>query len=186
MRSYRYRKEMNRHWSVSTSRHTSEDDKTICVERALIDDLFFWISSIIFTRDEITDHLSRFFLYLTQIFIFISLLSLSAIWIRAWLTISSFESQSIILTIFAVSSSNANWIQAIYSFESRSIKFVSLRSQSNLHFRKSSNSCNLDSRKPLNPCKIAPQPKLNEDENSELRKVSWDENQEMKDIQSYR
>jgi hypothetical protein len=72
----------------------SEDDKTICEERALIDDLFFWISSIILTRDEIRDHLSRFFLYLTQIFIFISLFSL-------------------------LCSSRANWIQAIYSFESR-------------------------------------------------------------------
>jgi hypothetical protein len=72
MRSYRYRKEMNRHWSISTFRHRSEDDKTICEERTLIDDLFFWISSIIFTRDEIRDHLSRFFLYLTQIFIFLS------------------------------------------------------------------------------------------------------------------
>jgi hypothetical protein len=44
MRSYPYRREMNRHWSVSTSRHRSEDDKTICEERALIDDLLFWVS----------------------------------------------------------------------------------------------------------------------------------------------
>jgi hypothetical protein len=27
MKSYRYRKKMNRHWSVSTPRHRSEDDK---------------------------------------------------------------------------------------------------------------------------------------------------------------
>ncbi len=54
------------------STHRSGDDKTICEERALIDDLFFWISSIIFIRDEIRDHLSRFSLYLTQIFIFLS------------------------------------------------------------------------------------------------------------------
>jgi hypothetical protein len=101
------------------STHRSEDDKTICEERTLIDDLFFWISSIIFIRDEIRDHLSGFSLYLTQIFTFISLPSLPAAWIRAWLTISSFESQSIILTIFAASSPRANWIQTIYSFEPR-------------------------------------------------------------------
>jgi hypothetical protein len=75
MGSYRYRREMNRHWSVSTPRHRSEDDKTICKERALIDDLFFWTSSIIFIRDEIRDHLSEFFLYLTQIFIILSVYS---------------------------------------------------------------------------------------------------------------
>jgi hypothetical protein len=77
MRSYRYRREMNRHWSVSTPRHRSEDDKTICEEQTLIDDLFFWISSIIFTRDEIRDHLSRFFLIFdSDFYLFISLLSL--------------------------------------------------------------------------------------------------------------
>ncbi len=109
MRSYRYRREMNRHWSVSTPRHRSEDDKTICEERTLIDDLFFWISSIIFTRDEIRDHLSRFFLYLTQI-LFLSVYSrCSAVRERI-----EFK-RSILLNLV-------------------SIKFVSLRSQSNLRF----------------------------------------------------
>jgi hypothetical protein len=77
MRSYSYRRKMNRHWSISTSRHRSEDDKTICEERTLIDDLLFESQSIIFIRDKIRDHLSRFFLHLTQIFTFISLSSLS-------------------------------------------------------------------------------------------------------------
>jgi hypothetical protein len=54
----------------------------------------FESQSIIFIRDEIRDHLSRFFLYLTQILVFINLFSLSC-------------------------SSRANWIQAIYSFEPR-------------------------------------------------------------------
>jgi hypothetical protein len=93
MRSYRYREEINRHWSIFTFKHKSEDDKTICEERALIDDLFFWISSIVFTRDEIKNHLSRFFLIFDSDFYLYQ-------------------------STFAVCSSKANWIQTIYSFES--------------------------------------------------------------------
>jgi hypothetical protein len=53
----------------------SEDDKTICEERALIDNLFFWISSIISIRDEIRDHLPRFFSYIWLRFLPLSVYS---------------------------------------------------------------------------------------------------------------
>jgi hypothetical protein len=129
MRSYRYRKEMNRHWSVSTSRHRSEDDKTICEERILIDDLFFWIS---------IDHFYSWWNQRSSFEIFLIFDSDFYLY-QSTLAASQFESE------FDQ--------QTIYSFESRSINFVSLRSQSNLstlashqtltNFRKSSNSCNL-------------------------------------------
>jgi hypothetical protein len=92
------------------STHRSEDDKTICEERALIDDLFLWISSIIFIRDEIRDHFSRFFLIFdSDFYLYQSILAVSQLE-------NEFDQQT------------------IYSFESRSIKFVSLRSQSNSRF----------------------------------------------------
>jgi hypothetical protein len=126
----------------------------------------FESQSIIFIRDEIRDHLSKFFLYLTRIFTFISLLSL-------------------------LCSPRANWIQAIYSFEPR---FNQIRAASQpehlpipqvITLAKSLRSQSTPrSRKPL-PLQMAPQPELNE-RNSGLEKVSWDEDQEMRTRQSHR
>jgi hypothetical protein len=107
------------------STHRSEDDKTICEERALIDDLFFWTSSIIFIRDEIRDHLPGFSLYLTQIFTFISLPSLPAARERI-----GFK-RSILLNLV-------------------STKFVPPRSQGTPDPCKPPNPCKIP-RKPLNP-----------------------------------
>jgi hypothetical protein len=116
MKSYRYRRKMNRHWSISTSRHRSEDDKTICEERALIDDLFFWISSIILfvMKSEI---IFRDFSY---------------IWLRFL---------SLIVNPRCSAARERIEFRRSILLNLVSIKFVPLRSQSILDLRKSSNSC---------------------------------------------
>ncbi len=90
--------------------HLDTDQKTIRdnLRRTNFDrwSTLCWVSiDYFFTRDEIRDHISKHFLHLTQIFIFINLLSL-------------------------LCSSRANWIKRSILLNLVSTKFVSLRSQS--------------------------------------------------------
>jgi hypothetical protein len=109
MRSYRYRRKMNRHWLISTSKHRSEDDKTICGKRILIDDLLFAESQSIIFRLWWNQRSSFeiFLIFDSDFYLYQSILA-------ALQFESEFDQQT------------------VYSFESRSIKFVPLRSQSNL------------------------------------------------------
>jgi hypothetical protein len=186
MGSYPYRREVNRHWSVSTPRHRSGDGKTICEERALIGDLFFWTSP---------DHFYPWWNQRSSFGIFL-------------IFDSDFYLYQSILA--APQSENEFDQQAIYSFEPRPTKFVSLRSQSILRFSQAAESLQNRPAARANPLRIRSSrvitlakllrsqsishtiiplnpasSELNE-RNPELKKVSWDENQEMKDIQSYR
>jgi hypothetical protein len=118
MRSYRYRREMNRHWSVSI--HLDTDQKTI--KDNLRRTSFDWWSILL--------NLNRSFLLVMKSEIIFR--NFSHIWLR-------FLSLSIYSRCFAVRE-RIEFKRSIL-LNLVSIKFVSLRSKSTLDLRKSSNLC---------------------------------------------